>query len=151
MTDARKLRLSLESTLDSVEAAELIVQRMADINGFAPDQVHEIGVGVREMMVNAVKHGNEFSPDKAVEFQASVDEDAFRASVTDQGDGFAPEQVKDPCGDEGLLLPSGRGLLMMRAFFDEVEVTPAEGCGTTVRLVKYRTEGARRESEEKDQ
>ncbi len=151
MTDARKLRLSLESTLDSVEAAELIVQRMAEINGFDADQVHEIGVGVREMMVNAVKHGNGFSPDKAVLFDASVDEEAFRASVTDEGGGFDPERVQDPLVAEGLLLPSGRGLLMMRAFFDEVEIRPVQGSGTTVRLVKYRTKGAKGESQEEDQ
>lgn len=151
MTDGRNLRLSLESTLDSVEAAELIVQRMADINGFSADQVHEIGVGVREMMVNAVKHGNGFSPDKTVLFRASIDEEAFRASVTDQGVGFDPERVRDPLGAEGLLLPSGRGLLMARAFFDEVEISPAEGCGTTVRLIKYRTKGAQGESQEEHQ
>ncbi len=151
MTDARKLRLSLESTLDSVEAAELIVQRMAEINGFDPDEVHEIGMGVREMMANAVQHGNEFNPDKAVVFDASVDEDAFRASVTDEGPGFAPEQVQDPLSADGLLLPSGRGLLMTRAFFDEVEISPVPGCGTTVRLVKYRAGRERGNSEEEDQ
>ena len=55
MTDARKLRLRLESTLDSVEAAELIVQRMAELNGFDEADVHQIGLGVRETVANAVQ------------------------------------------------------------------------------------------------
>ncbi len=151
MTDARKLRLSLESTLDSVEAAELIVQRMAEINGFDADEVHEIGMGVREMMINAVKHGNDFEPTKAVVFEASVDEEAFRASVTDEGPGFVPERVQNPLSDDGLLLPSGRGLLMMRAFFDEVEISPVRGRGTMVRLAKYRLAPKKGESQEEDQ
>lgn len=151
MTDARKLRLSLESTLDSVEAAELIVQRMAELNGFDPDQVHQIGMGVRETMANAVIHGNGLSPDKSVQFDASIDEQAFRVSVADEGSGFDPDSVADPLDTGGLLLPSGRGLLMMRAFFDEVKIGSSVDSGTRVRLVKYRTKGAGGTTQEEDQ
>ena len=151
MTDARKLRLSLESTLDSVEAAELIVERMAELNGFDQDEVYQIGMGVRETMANAVGHGNRFSPDKAVTFEASIDEEAFCVSVTDQGAGFAPDCVTDPLEADGLLLGSGRGLLMMRAFFDEVEIGSSGDSGTRVRLVKYRTKGAGGTTQEEDQ
>lgn len=150
MSDARKLRLNLESTLDSVEAAELIVQRMAELNGFDPEEVHQIGMGVRETVANAVRHGNRFSADKSVSFDASIDEEAFRVTVTDQGGGFVPETVADPLAGENLLLPSGRGLLLMRAFFDTVEVASEDGSGTSVRLVKYRTQGAVGTSQEED-
>ena len=120
MTDPRKLRLNLESTLDSVEAAELIVQRMADLNGFADEQVYQIGMGVREMVINAIEHGNGFGSDKTVSFDASVDDDAMHVTVVDQGSGFDPSSVRDPLAEENLMRCSGRGLLLMRAFFDEV-------------------------------
>ena len=142
MTDARKLRLNLESTLDAVEAAELIVQRMADLNGFDGDQVYQIGMGVREAVANAVEHGNCLDASKRVSFDASIDEAALRVTVTDQGCGFDPDRVPDPSQGENLLLDSGRGLMMMRAFFDEVDVAPRDDSGTRVRLVKYRTKGA---------
>ncbi len=142
MTDCRKLRLSLESTLDSIEAAELIVQRLAELNGFSEDQVHQIGMGVRETVANAVKHGNGFNSAKRVSFDAAVNEGAFEVTVTDQGAGFEPECVADPLEGKNLLRASGRGLLMMRAFFDEVEVSPCVGTGTRVRLVKYCAKGA---------
>ena len=142
MIEARKLRLKLESTLDSIEAAELIVQRMAELNGFDEDQVHQIGMGVRETVANAVKHGNRYCSDKSVAFDASIDEVAFRVTVTDQGLGFAPDCVPDPLQGENLLMASGRGLLLMRAFFDEVDVGTCDGSGTRVRLVKYRTTGS---------
>ena len=150
MVDARKLRLNLESTLDSVEAAELIVQRMAELNGFDEDQVHQIGMGVRETVANAVEHGNCYRPDKTVSFDASIDEVAFRVTVIDQGLGFAPDCVPDPLRAENLLSNSGRGLLLMRAFFDEVDVQPCVGSGTRVRLVKYRTKGAGGTTQEED-
>ena len=142
MTDCRKLRLSLESTLDSVEAAELIVQRLAELNGFNEDQVHQIGMGVRETVANAVKHGNCFNAAKRISFDASVDEGAFEVTVTDQGAGFEPDSVADPLVGDNLLRSSGRGLLLMKAFFDEVEVGPCAGTGTRVRLVKYCAKGA---------
>lgn len=150
MIDARKLRINLESTLDSVEAAELIVQRMAELNGFDEDQVHQIGMGVRETVANAVKHGNRYRTDKTVSFDASIDEVAFRVTVIDQGPGFAPGCVPDPLQSENLLMDSGRGLLLMRAFFDEVDVGPCLGSGTRVRLVKYRTTGAGGTAREED-
>ena len=139
MQDARKLKLNLESTLDSVEAAELIVQRMAQLNGFDEDQVHQIGMGVRETVANAVKHGNCFESNKTVSFDASIDQTAFRVTIIDQGCGFDPDRVPDPLKEENLLTASGRGLLLMRAFFDVVEVGSGEGSGTRVSLVKYRT------------
>lgn len=142
MTDCRKLRLSLESTLDSIEAAELIVQRLAELNGFSEDQVHQIGMGVRETVANAVKHGNGFNLAKRVSFDAAVNEGAFEVTVTDQGAGFEPDSVADPLGDKNLLRDSGRGLLLMRAFFDEVEVSQCGGTGTRVRLVKHCAKGA---------
>ena len=142
MTDARKLRLNLESTLDSIEAAELIVQRMAEINGFDDEQVDQIGMGIRETMCNAVMHGNSLSPDKTVTFAASIDEVAFRVTVIDQGPGFDPDTIRDPLDTENLMRPCGRGLLLMRTFFDEVEVGSGDGSGTKVCLVKYRTQGA---------
>ena len=151
MLDARKLQLTLESTLDSVEAAELIVQRMAELNGFDEDQVHQIGMGVRETVANAVEHGNKFSSVKTVAFAASIDEVAFRVTVIDQGLGFAPDCVPDPLKGENLLMASGRGLLLMRAFFDEVEVGVCRGSGTKVCLVKYRTTGSGGASQEEDQ
>ncbi len=142
MADSRKLRLNLESTLDSVEAAELIVQRMADLNGFDDEQVYQIGMGVREMVINAIEHGNGFSSDKTVSFEASVDEEAIRVTVVDQGSGFDPSSVPDPLDEENLLRCSGRGLLLMRAFFDKVEIEPAADSGTRIHSVKYRTESA---------
>lgn len=137
-TDAHKLSLRMESTLDSVEAAELIVQRMAQLYGFDDEQIDRMGMAVRETFVNAVTHGNGYSSGKSVFFEASIDAEAFRVAVADQGKGFDPGQVADPLAAENLLKASGRGLLMMNAFFDEVEVKPGDETGTKVFLVKYR-------------
>jgi serine/threonine-protein kinase RsbW len=42
-------------------------------------------------------------------------------SVEDQGEGFDPENLPDPTDEDRLELPSGRGVLLIRAYMSEVE------------------------------
>ena len=58
--------LLLESTLDSVEVAETAVLDAAREIGFHEDDLHQLGMAVRESMVNAVVHGNRYNARKKV-------------------------------------------------------------------------------------
>ena len=49
-----------------------------------------------------------------------VNENGVVAEVEDQGVGFDPAQVPDPLAPENLERPSGRGLLLMRAYMSQV-------------------------------
>jgi serine/threonine-protein kinase RsbW len=44
----------------------------------------------------------------------------IRVTIEDEGPGFNPEEVPDPTDFENLDKPSGRGIVLMRAFMDEV-------------------------------
>ena len=48
----------------------------------------------------------------------------FGVRITDQGPGFDPKMLPDPTDPENLMKGSGRGLLMIRSFFDVVEHNP---------------------------
>jgi len=52
--DIQSVDASLESTLDSVDAAEADTLRIAEEIGFDEDDLHKIGMAVRECLVNAV-------------------------------------------------------------------------------------------------
>ena len=56
--------------------------------------------------------------------------------VEDQGKGFELTDVADPTDVENLLKPSGRGILIIRSFMDEVDLTQREGGGCRLRMVK---------------
>ena len=56
--------------------------------------------------------------------------------VRDEGEGFDPASVPDPLAEENLLKTSGRGMLMIRTFMDDVQLGTASGGGTEVRMVK---------------
>jgi len=124
------------STLESVDAAEGEILKAAGHAGFGEDDLHQIGMAVRECMVNAVVHGNRYNRNKRVRVKVLSGPQELTVSITDQGEGFELHEVPDPLHDNNLLRHSGRGLFLMSAFMDKVDVRKAKPQGTEVVLVK---------------
>ena len=148
------------STLESVDLAESEILKAAEEAGFDEDELHRIGMAVRECMVNAVVHGNRYNRNKTVHVGVNVEmperpEQAGDASGTrpgqgvnrmigtrltirirDQGDGFEIHEVPDPLQENNLLRHSGRGLFLMGAFMDDLKVHRLPEGGTEVTLIK---------------
>ena len=59
--------------------------------------------------------------------------------VEDQGPGFDPGCLPDPTDLSNLEKPSGRGLMLIRTFMDEVDFNPR---GNRIRMVKRRESAA---------
>mgnify|MGYP003349497112 FL=1 len=134
-----EVKEELESTLESVDHAEDLVMRTAREMGFDEDQQHEIGISLRECMVNAVVHGNRYNTRKKVHFVLCHTPERLEIIIGDEGDGFDAANVPDPLAEENLLRQSGRGVLMMQAFMDEFQISRRDPRGTEVRMVKYKT------------
>jgi serine/threonine-protein kinase RsbW len=130
----------LESTLQSVDAADRMVLDVAQEAGFPEEELHKISMAVRETIVNAVVHGNRYSAHKKVHLQVSKAGDGVTVIVTDEGNGFDLASLPDPLAEENLLHQSGRGILLIRAFVDEFLMRRLTPVGTEVRLVKYLTQ-----------
>jgi len=143
MSDTRRLELRLESKIDSVDAAELMVLGLAREVGFGQDDLDRLSMAVRESMVNAIAHGNGYSRDKAVHFTVEASPKGVEIEVRDEGAGFNPDDVPDPTVPENLLKVSGRGILLMRALVDEFSIERAPQGGMRVRLAKRPSTGAR--------
>jgi serine/threonine-protein kinase RsbW len=56
--------------------------------------------------------------------------------ITDQGEGFDPNDVPDCTADENLEKECGRGIKLMEAYMDEVRYMDN---GRTVEMILYRT------------
>ncbi len=82
--------------------------------------VHGVHLSVEEALVNAIKHGNNERDDTSVHVVFEVSPSEIRVEITDQGEGFDPHEVPDPTLDENLAVPSGRGLMLMKAFMSVV-------------------------------
>ncbi len=126
----------LDSTLESVDHAEQVAIDVARESGFDEDDQHRIGMSVRELMVNAVVHGNRYSALKKVEFSISRNSDRCYVRVADQGAGFDVDRLPDPLAEDNLLRHSGRGIFLVRSFMDDLTIRRREPSGMEVIFVK---------------
>jgi anti-sigma B factor antagonist len=136
MRSGRTLHLRLDSTLSAVEAAEIIVQKLAKDHGVDDDDIEKLSVAVREIAVNAVTHGNCYNKEKSVYLSVVTSPTQLSITIRDEGKGFNPDAVPDPTAGDNLLKNSGRGLLLSRAFVDEIRFRPVSPQGTEVVMVK---------------
>jgi hypothetical protein len=118
------------------------------------------GVALEEALLNAVIHGNlEVSSslreadddaferliairqadsrynDRLVTVAMTADREQMAWRISDEGPGFNVSRLPDPRTADRIGLQSGRGVLMMRAFMDEVAYNPR---GNEVTLIKRR-------------
>jgi serine/threonine-protein kinase RsbW len=130
--------LSIDSKLELVGPVESLAKSVIAKMGFDEDDASWIELAVREAVVNAIKHGNHYLADKQVDVQFLVGQDAMTIHVRDCGEGFDPTRLPDPLDPENLLNPTGRGILWMRTFMDEVEYSAHLDGGCVVRMRKYK-------------
>jgi serine/threonine-protein kinase RsbW len=131
------IKLVIPSEIRLVDMVHEVSQKMAELAGFEPDDALNLGLAVREAVINAVKHGNQEKAAREVEVEVRVeDHKEISVTVCDQGDGFDPDATPDPTDIENILMNSGRGILMIRAFVDDVQFRYREGRGMEVVLSK---------------
>ena len=135
MTDQR-VSYTLDSSLETIDNAEEKATRIATELGFGDEEVMQISMAVREAAVNAVLHGNAYSPDKKVTLSFERTGGALIITIRDQGKGMDLSRIPNPLAPENLLKTSGRGIFLMRSFMDVVEIRPTE-TGTELKLIKH--------------
>ncbi|MGH9718625.1 MAG: ATP-binding protein [Bryobacteraceae bacterium] len=132
----RTVHQVLDSTLDSVDEAERLALELATETGFEEEDLHKIGMSVRECMVNAVVHGNRYHAQKKVNIWVSRTRERYTVRIVDQGEGFDLNDLPDPLAVENLLRTSGRGIFLVRSFMDDLQVHRLYTGGTEVILTK---------------
>lgn len=114
--------MSLPSTVQAIEPTlRGVIQALAQLG--CPDHVcSDVEVALREAMQNAVLHGNGANPRKRVRIECYEQSDgSLWLVVRDSGRGFNPARVADPTASENLFRETGRGILLIRHFMDEVQ------------------------------
>jgi serine/threonine-protein kinase RsbW len=102
---------------------------------FDSKDIFAVHLAIEEAFLNAVKHGNKNDPDKKVKVEYTINPDRIDITITDDGDGFNPENVPDPRENENLYKPQGRGLLLINTYMDVVEYNDK---GNSVHMTKYK-------------
>lgn len=137
---------------------DFISQRFVEFLGCNRKTSGQLGVAVGEAVINAIVHGNleiesesRDEPgdvyDKQIEARrldprfrhrrvriiCRYTAHAGRVTVRDEGRGFDAAAVPDPTAEENLSRSYGRGILLIRAFFDDVYYSDK---GNAVTMVK---------------
>jgi CheY-like chemotaxis protein len=120
----------------------------------------QVGVALEEALTNSLYHGNleissqlrendfatyyatyeervRIAPyrDRVIQVDARIARDEAEFTIRDEGPGFDPASLPDPTDPANLERLSGRGVLLMRTFMDEVIYN---SMGNEVRMIKRR-------------
>src|ERR1700689_5171577 len=134
--NTQRIEVTLETLLESVDLAESITMRIAEAAGFPDEEIHKIGMAVREGVINAYNYGNQQDRQKKILMTVELAPDNMTVKVIDQGQGFELTEIPDPLAEENLLRTSGRGLFLMRAFMDEFKVERGPEGGAQLVMIK---------------
>ncbi|MBM4074331.1 MAG: response regulator [Planctomycetes bacterium] len=137
-----------------------IQQSLVDAWGMDRTDRLRIGTALEEALLNSLYHGNlgvsselkevdhdEFyrraaerkitAPwkDRRIRVTTRVTLSEMSVTISDEGSGFDPSKLPDPTDPENLDRPCGRGVMLMRAFMDDVRYNDV---GNEVTLVRRR-------------
>lgn len=136
ISKTQRLEVTLQTLLESVDLAENIVVGVAEAAGFGGEDVHKIGMAVREGVVNAYNYGNQQDQSKKISITVEFAPGKMVIRILDEGPGFELNEVPDCLAEENLMRTSGRGLFLMRAFMDDFQVHRNPAGGAELVMVK---------------
>ena len=155
-------RFVIPNDRELIRGAISYLQLLAEKFGKLPEADRiRLGICLEESLLNAMIHGNlEISSDlrqgdtdayerlielrqkqrpyrdRSIEISASFSSEQLEFTIRDAGCGFDVAAVPDPTTLENLAKPSGRGLMLMRIFLDEVK---HNATGNQITLIKRLT------------
>jgi serine/threonine-protein kinase RsbW len=118
--------------LAAAKHAERSILEAAQASGYCENATFAIKLALEEAVTNAFRHGNKRDPSKHITVRYEVTPHRIEVEVIDEGNGFEPDKVPDPTQPEYIDRPHGRGIMLMRAYLDEVRYSQR---GNAVRLV----------------
>lgn len=112
------------------------VREHLEQNSWGNKDVFGVHMALEEAVMNAIKHGNCRDAEKCVNIRVGANPEQIWIRIEDEGCGFDPDEVPDPTLEENLEKCTGRGVMLMRMYMDEVNYNPV---GNVVELSKHRT------------
>ncbi len=112
-----------------------LVARHCLASGMPPRTARfKLRVALCEALSNAIIYGNQLDPEKRADVTVVVDGKSASVRVSDEGEGFDPEQVSDPTTPDRVEIDEGRGLFLIRQLVDEVRFNDR---GNSICMILY--------------
>jgi serine/threonine-protein kinase RsbW len=110
----------MKSSTSHISEVEQAFEQFASKFMCNSDKKSEMLVTIYEALNNAIKHGNRADESKIVEVAFRHERNRVCIRVSDQGEGFNPNQVADPTCPEHACTCGGRGVFLMQQLSDSM-------------------------------
>lgn len=138
-TAERQMELTLPMVEDIEIAAARALSNLARELGMSQQSIDELTHAVIEACINAREHSGCVDNRIYLRFVGSARGDGSRIDVwvTDHGRGFDPDEARSHRPAPGEAHKRGRGLQLIEAHMDEVDISTTREGGTTIHMVKH--------------
>ena len=126
-------QITIESSFSLAKKVEKQIIEDAMKYGYCKQSLFALRLCLEEALTNAIRHGNNNITEKKVSIDYRITNLQIDIKISDEGKGFIPDAVSDPTSEAKIDLPSGRGLLLMRSYMDDVTFNEK---GNMIHLVK---------------
>jgi serine/threonine-protein kinase RsbW len=124
-------RQSMRGAAAEIDVAIRAILDAASRQGYDKASCFAIRLALEEALANAVRHGNRGDVNRLVQIAWSINRESAKFEIEDEGEGFDAGAIPDPTAEENLEVPSGRGIVLMRAYMTVLEFMPP---GNRVRM-----------------
>src|SRR5439155_22447193 len=137
-TDQRQMDLTLPMVEDIEIAAARAAGNLARELGMSSEKIDEMTHAIVEACINAREHSGCADNRIYLRFAGTSDPDGSRIDVwiSDRGRGFDPDEARSRRPRPGEAHKRGRGLQLIEAHMDEVDISTGRDGGTTIHMVK---------------
>lgn len=116
-------RYSCKSTYENVDQALAWAESVIAKIDVPSDKDRDfILISVRELLLNAVEHGNERDPEKWIDLSILPENGGLKVMVSDEGSGFDLQKILDVQGKRDGFQIGKRGLPLIQSIADSVKV-----------------------------
>lgn len=112
--------LVISSSLNNLEKVRMFLEEVYHESNLNRSSFNRVFLGLSEALTNSIVHGNKFNVSKNISIEVNYLNEELFIEITDEGEGFLMECLKDPTCSEYLKKESGRGIFLIRQFADEL-------------------------------
>ena len=133
---SHEMLMNIPSDFKYLGAVDAAIQDLAKEFAFSEDSINDMSTALIEACSNAIEHGNKFAADKRVKVFLGFNGSSVTARICDEGGGFDFRGLLSKTEPPDTMSERGRGLIIMRAFTDDLKFSYSEGDGLCVEMTK---------------
>lgn len=136
------VRMEIDSCPEHLPVVRSAVERVCQWVGFAESQTGKVVLSTDEALTNIIRHAYKGCRGQPIQVELVPLIDGTRTGIRivlrDRGETVDADRIRSRDLDD--VRPGGLGVHIIQQCMDEVAYTPADGGGTVLTMIKWRTD-----------